>query len=72
MQKNFRKWGERDAPCLGCKDRCIGCHGKEQNGLYKCERYGAYVRQMDADKQERKEWVDMDDAIADVHRRKRV
>lgn len=70
MPNKFRKWGERDAPCRGCADRCVGCHGQEPNGQYKCSRYGEFVQVMDAEKKERKDWVDMDDAVADVHRKK--
>lgn len=69
-QRNFRKWGERDAPCLGCADRRVGCHGQKDDGSYRCEKYGAFTQQMNAEKQERKEWVDMDDAVADVRRLK--
>lgn len=29
------------APCLGCKDRCVGCHAD-------CDRYKEFREQMDA------------------------
>lgn len=29
-----------DAPCKGCKERAVGCHGK-------CERYKEYRRKKD-------------------------
>lgn len=69
-QRHFRKWGERDAPCFNCNERTQYCHGKNEDGSFRCERYGAFTQQMAAEKQERKDWVDMDDAIADVRRLK--
>lgn len=67
--KHFRRWGDREAPCLGCMDRCIGCHGKEPNGLYICERYGEFIREAEDKKRERKDFLDKEDAVSDVRRR---
>lgn len=69
--RTFRRWGESDAPCRGCPDRCVGCHGQEANGLYKCERYGAFVAALTLQKRQRKDWIDADDALSDVRRKRR-
>ena len=42
------------SPCVKCADRCIGCHGQEANGLYKCARYAAFVHQRAADAEARR------------------
>ena len=28
-------------PCLHCAERCIGCHGKNEDGSYRCGRFAA-------------------------------
>ena len=68
--KVFRRWGERDAPCRDCPDRTIGCHGQDANGLYKCERYGEFVTQNEAEKQLRRKECDVVDMLADCKRKK--
>lgn len=64
--KQFRKWGEAVAPCKGCSDRCIGCHGQDANGLYKCERYGEFKAQNDAQLEVRRELIRQNDEIGEV------
>ena len=67
-EQQFRKWGEGNAPCQGCQDRCVGCHGQDANGLYKCERYGEFKKQNDAEYQARKEYIRQADEVAEVLR----
>ena len=67
----FRKWGERDTPCLGCPDRCIGCHGQDANGLYKCERYGEFKALNEVEYQARKEYIRQSDEIDEVLRKRK-
>lgn len=40
---NKPKTGREDElkPCLHCAERCIGCHGKNEDGSYRCGRYAA-------------------------------
>lgn len=30
------------APCRGCGKRFVGCHGKKDDGTYRCAEYGAF------------------------------
>ena len=70
--QQFRRWGDNNAPCQGCQDRCIGCHGQDANGLYKCERYGQFKAQHDEELATRREYVRThDDVDAVLHGRKR-
>lgn len=65
-EPHFRRWGEKMAPCKDCPDRCVGCHGQDANGLYKCERYGAFKTQQDAEYAARKEFLRQNDEVAEV------
>lgn len=40
---NKPKTGRDDElkPCLHCAERCIGCHGKNEDGSYRCGRFAA-------------------------------
>ena len=69
--KQFRKWGEAIAPCKGCPDRIIGCHGQDANGLYKCERYGEFKAQNDAELSARREFIRQNDEIAELAKKAR-
>ena len=64
--EQFRRWGERNAPCCGCQDRCIGCHGQDANGLYKCERYGEFKAQQEVERQARREYIKQTDEVFEV------
>ena len=64
----LRLWGEGKAPCHGCVDRCIGCHGQEPNGLYKCERYGEFKKQAEAERAARDKIISDNDAMHAVKR----
>lgn len=68
--KQFRRWGEGDAPCRGCTERTIGCHGQDVNGLFKCSRYGEFVAQNEEQKRLRQKEVDAQDMLIDVKRKK--
>lgn len=58
------------APCRGCPDRIIGCHGQDANGLYKCERYGIFKAHADAERERRREFLRENDKLADIHKRR--
>lgn len=72
VPKTFRCWGEKTAPCRGCTERVAepNCHGRNEDGSFRCERYGAFVDENERAKKQRKDWVDADDALSDVRRRK--
>ena len=58
-----RKWGERNAPCKGCADRVVGCHGK-------CDRYAAFKAQNDKERDQRREFLQQNDVLSDLHRKR--
>lgn len=35
-------------PCLNCPDRNAGCHGKTQDGAWRCGRWAAYQAEQEA------------------------
>lgn len=35
-------------PCLDCPDRNAGCHGKTEDGAWRCDRWAAYQAEQDA------------------------
>ena len=65
-----RRWGERTAPCKGCQDRCIGCHGQDENGLFKCTRYAEFKAQNDKEREARREYLQQNDVLSDLHRKR--
>lgn len=36
-------------PCLNCEERYIGCHGKNEDGTWRCKEYGKAYEKADAD-----------------------
>lgn len=66
---NRTKTGRSDElkPCLNCTERCIGCHGKNEDGSYRCgknavaeaakaeeqARLAAYRREKEIDRYQR-------------------
>lgn len=61
---NRTKTGRSDElkPCLHCAERCIGCHGKNEDGSYRCgknavaeerARLAAYRREKEIDRYQR-------------------
>lgn len=64
--EQYRRWGEGNAPCCGCTERTVGCHGQDANGLYKCERYGEFKSQNDAQLEARREFIRQNDEIGEV------
>lgn len=40
----------KDKPCFKCEERYIGCHGKNEDGTWKCERYGRSVERQHEEK----------------------
>lgn len=69
--QQFRKWGEGNAPCQDCQDRCIGCYGQDANGLYKCERYAAFKAQRDQELSVRREFIRQSDEVEAVMKKAR-
>lgn len=65
-RNTWRRWGERHAPCRDCQDRTMSCHGKNDDGSYRCDRYAEFLRQNDHDKRVRREQYEADDAIWDM------
>lgn len=39
-------------PCKGCQMRCVGCHGQNEDGTWRCEKYGAYRIELKKDLRE--------------------
>ena len=39
--------GAPQPPCRDCAARCVGCHGKDEGGSWRCAAYGAYQAAMD-------------------------
>lgn len=72
VSHTFRRWGEKMAPCKGCKERVAdpNCHGQNEDGSYRCQRYAVFVAENERAKKQRKDWMDADDALADVRRKK--
>ena len=35
-------------PCLDCPDRNAGCHGKAEDGAWRCSRWAAYQVEQEA------------------------
>lgn len=33
--------GQEQRPCNGCEERCVGCHGRNPDGNWRCSRWGA-------------------------------
>lgn len=57
-----RQNGVPEAPCRGCTMRCVGCHGMDERGGYRCAAYGAYQAELDklrAARQEAKDTADV-------------
>lgn len=44
------------APCKGCTDRVLGCHGK-------CDRYKAYRARIDSANEKKRRENDIEDAV---------
>lgn len=38
-------------PCKGCEVRFIGCHGKDRDGAWRCEQWGALQDKLAAERQ---------------------
>lgn len=34
-------------PCRDCGARCVGCHGRDENGRHRCDAFGAYEAEKD-------------------------
>ena len=69
----FRKWGAATSPCHGCTERTAtpNCHGQNEDGSFRCERFGAFRQQHDAEYAARKEFVRQNDEIEAVMRKAR-
>ena len=61
MNQQFRKWGEKHAPCKGCPDRHVGCHSV-------CDRYKEFKEQNDAERKKRSDVMRLDDQLFSVYR----
>lgn len=66
----WRRWGEGAAPCQGCTERTASpnCHGMNEDGSYRCERYGAFKARRDEELSVRREVIKMNDTIGEVLR----
>ena len=52
------------SPCKDCRTRCVGCHGTDESGVWRCAAYGVWQAEMDRLRKEKREAV----AAADVMR----
>lgn len=34
-------------PCLNCEERRVGCHGKNEDGQWRCEAWGRHQEEAD-------------------------
>lgn len=39
-------------PCKDCEFRCVGCHGKDRDGTWRCRKWGRYQEKL-AEEQQR-------------------
>ena len=65
----------KDAPCLGCERRHIGCHDKDAEGNYICQSYGEFVEAKTAVRLAERDYVkqqtDFTSVIRKYHRSSR-
>ena len=69
QNQQLRRWGETNAPCKGCIERTASpnCHGMNEGGTYRCERYGAFKAEADAQRAKRDEFMRVEDDMFSVH-----
>lgn len=41
-----------DGTCKDCEFRCVGCHGKDRDGAWRCRKWGEYQDKL-AEEQQR-------------------
>ena len=41
---------ERNRPCNGCEERCVGCHGRNPDGTWRCSRWAAEQERVTAER----------------------
>ena len=58
------------ACCHGCRTRVLGCHGKNEDGSWKCEDWGKEQEAKEADYQRRREQYITDCYFADFRKEK--
>lgn len=56
------------ACCWGCRKRSIGCHGKNEDGTWKCKDWGKEQEAREQDYQMRRERHLMDSYFADFRK----
>lgn len=75
-QKNpltVKKWGEKNAPCVGCTLRSVSCHGdcpKDKSPEYDYYGYAAFKAQNDKEREARREYLQQNDVLSEIHRKR--
>ena len=36
-----------ERPCRDCGMRCVGCHGKDRDGAWRCRKWGEYQDELE-------------------------
>lgn len=62
--EQYRRWGEGNAPCCGCTERTVGCHGS-------CECYQQFAAQRQSEREARSKYLKETDALVDIYRQGR-
>lgn len=74
MTRQFRKWGETNAPCRDCQLRKAGCHSdcpKDKSEEYEFYGYAAFKADAEKQRKMRSEFLKATDALVEIHLRGR-
>ena len=44
--------GQAQSPCIGCRMRCVGCHGRGPDGAWRCAAWGAMQDALEAQRRQ--------------------
>lgn len=56
--------------CFMCRKRTLGCHGKDEEGNWRCREWGEEQERKEAEKQQRQEQYLMSCYLADFRKEK--